>query len=392
VRIGIHTSTSGALENSAKKAIELGANTFQIFSASPRMWRAAPPATESVKRLKDLRKKHDLKPLVIHDSYLINLASIDPVIRSKSIAAYRAEIERAIQIGAEYLVAHPGSYKDQTAEQGIVSFVTGLMEAAQGLKSKKLTLLFENTAGSGAALGSRFEELAEIRRLAKSRVEFKLGFCIDTCHCLAAGYDVATAIGLGRTVAAIEKVLGLSNVPVIHANDSKTPLGSNRDRHEHIGEGHIGLEGFRRILRHPKLKSKAFILETPIDEEGDDLRNVERLKSLAANERECLKVVDDSLPFEFWLLEVEQQRYRFSGGFEVVDALGHVFLPEVFGALQLHHKLLFYNEIGDVFANRLSFVVNGKPDLRMHVKSSGSEFPRQRTLIDLFEKTRSQRI
>ena len=126
-------------------------------------------------------------------------------------------------------------------------------------------LLFENTAGSGNAIGSRFEELAEIRRLAKRVVNFGIGYCIDTCHCLAAGYDVATPAGLRRTVKGIETVLGLSHVPVIHVNDSKGPLGSKRDRHANIGEGHIGLEGFRRILRHPKLRGKAFILETPVD-------------------------------------------------------------------------------------------------------------------------------
>jgi deoxyribonuclease IV len=286
VRIGIHTSSSGSLENAARKAAELGANTFQIFSASPRMWRSSPPDPERVKQLKQLRKKHDLTPLVVHDSYLINLASIDPVIRPKSIAAYRAEIERAMQIGAEYLVAHPGSYKGQSLDEGIGAFVTGLMEAAHGLKSGTLTLLFENTAGSGAAIGSRFEELAEIRRLAKPRVGFKIGFCIDTCHCLAAGYDIATQVGLRKTISALDKILGLANVPVIHANDSKTPLGSNRDRHANIGEGHIGLEGFRRILRHPKLRSKAFILETPVDHEGDDLRNMKILQTLATNTHE----------------------------------------------------------------------------------------------------------
>jgi deoxyribonuclease-4 len=297
VRIGIHTSTSGALENAAKKAVELGANCFQIFSASPRMWRASPPEAESVKRMKELRERHDLNPLVIHDSYLINLASIDPVIREKSVAAFRAEIERAIAIGAEFLVAHPGSYKGQSVEAGIASFVSGLIESAHGLKSRKLTLLFENTAGAGAAIGSRFEQLAEIRRSAK--VDFRIGFCIDTCHSLAAGYDVATAAGLRRTVGEIEKVLGLENVPVIHVNDSKGELGSKRDRHENIGEGFIGLEGFRRILNHPKLAQKAFILETPIDNEGDDLKNVETLKGLVKGKRRLRSL---SLPAPFGVL------------------------------------------------------------------------------------------
>ena len=285
MRIGIHTSTSGALENAAKKAIELGANTFQIFSASPRMWRASPPDPSAVERMAELREKHDLAPLVIHDSYLINLASTDPLIRGKSIDAYRGEVERALAIGAEYLVAHPGSYKGQTVEEGVAAFVAGLAEALHGLRSKNLTLLLENTAGSGAAIGSQFEELAAIRRQAQAKVDFEIGYCIDTCHAFAAGYDVSTRAGLQHTVAEIERVLTLECVPVIHTNDSKTPFGSRVDRHANIGEGQIGLEGFRRILGQPKLSKCAFILETPIDNEGDDLRNVETLKKLVKKSR-----------------------------------------------------------------------------------------------------------
>jgi len=282
VRIGIHTSIAGALENSALRAIQLGANCFQIFSGSPRSWSAAPPSASSMARLNELRKTHDLAPLVIHDNYLINLASSDPVIRQKSIHAYRAEVERALAIGAEYLVAHPGSYRGRTLEEGIDAFVEGLAEATYGWKSRKLTLLVENTAGSGAALGSRFEELAEIRRLAReARIGFPVGFCIDTCHALAAGYDVASPKGLEAAVNAMDHILELDRIPVIHANDSKGALGSRLDRHAHIGEGHIGLAGFRRILHHPALRHKAFILETPVDRDGDDRRNVEMLKRLA---------------------------------------------------------------------------------------------------------------
>ncbi len=281
-RIGIHTSTAGGLERSAERAVELGANCFQIFSGSPRMWRSAPPPRESIERLKQLRRRHDLEPLVVHDNYLINLASGDPVIRAKSIAAYRGELERALEIGAEYLVAHPGSYKGGTLEQGIERFVGGLAEAARGMKSRKLTLLIENTAGSGAAIGSRFEELAEIRRLARrAGIGFSIGFCLDTCHAWAAGYDVVSAEGLAAAAEEVERILGWESVPVIHANDSKGAFGSRVDRHANIGEGTIGREGFRRILHHPVLRRKAFILETPVDEEGDDLRNLNALKRLA---------------------------------------------------------------------------------------------------------------
>jgi deoxyribonuclease-4 len=289
LRIGIHTSIAGALENAALKAVELGANTFQIFSASPRMWRAGPAKPDQIKRLKEVREKHDLAPLVIHDNYLINLAARDPVTRARSIAAFRGEIERALAIGAEYLVAHPGSYRGQTLERGIEAVAKGLIEAARGLKSRRLAILFENTAGSGAQIGSLFEELAQLRGLARRGLSFRIGFCLDTAHSLAAGYDVASAKGLGETVKRIERVLGLENVPVIHANDSKAPLGSRVDRHQHIGQGYIGLEGFRRILNHPKLRAKAFILETPVDKEDDDRRNVEALKSLCRKSPTTIK-------------------------------------------------------------------------------------------------------
>ena len=279
--LGIHTFTAGSLEKAALKAAELGANTFQIFSASPRMWRARLPDPVQVKLLKAARERFDLDPLAIHVNYLINLASVDPVIRPKSIAAFRGELDRAAAIGAEYLVLHPGNYKGRSVEEGIAAFVLGLKEAAEGFHARGLTVLLENTAGSGASLGSRLEELHSIRELTGELTELPIGYCLDTCHLLAAGFDVATAAGLSATISQIEKTLGLAHVHLIHANDSKTPLGSRVDRHAHIGEGHIGLEGFRRILRHPKLRRKPFILETPIDQPGDDRRNLDALKLLA---------------------------------------------------------------------------------------------------------------
>jgi deoxyribonuclease-4 len=281
LRIGIHTSTAGALSNAAQKAIELGANTFQIFSSSPRMWRYPPLRIPEIAALRDLRQQHDLHPLVIHDNYLINLASRDPEIRTKSIRAYREEVTRAVAIGAEYLVAHPGSYRDQSIADAIYSLADGVAEAVDGVEHGGLTLLIENTAGQGAALGSKFEELAKMRELLLPRLRFPVGYCIDTCHSLAAGYDLASAGGLAETVARLDDVLGLDRIPVIHANDSKGALGSHLDRHANIGEGAIGEDGFRRILHHRALQEKAFILETPIDNEGDDRRNVDMLKRLA---------------------------------------------------------------------------------------------------------------
>lgn len=285
MRLGLHTSIAGALERSALKAAELGANTFQIFSSSPRQWKASTPTPPAIALLNRARERHDLTPLVIHDNYLINLASAHEDVRKLSVQAFRGELERAIAIGAEYLVAHPGNYKGQTIEQGILHFIEGVAEAANGLRFDKLMLLVENTVGAGAQLGSRFAELHVIRDYGSKMTDLPIGFCLDTCHLLASGYNVATADGLKQTVAEAQDILGLENVRVIHANDSKGALGSHIDRHENIGEGYIGCDGFRRILAHPRLRSKAFILETPVEHDGDDRRNLDTLKSLCPKSR-----------------------------------------------------------------------------------------------------------
>ena len=280
MRIGLHTSIAGALERSATTAAELGANTFQIFSSSPRQWKASVPSVPAIKLLNAAREKFDLTPLVIHDNYLINLASANEGIRKQSIEAFRGELVRAVAIDAEYLVAHPGNYKGQTVEEGIFHFLEGVTAAAEGLVFDKLMLLVECTAGAGAQIGGRMEELNAIREHAAQMTHLPVGFCLDTCHLLVSGYDIATEEGFKKTVAEADRILGLEHVRVIHANDSKGVLGSHMDRHEHIGQGYIGLDGFRRILTHPKLRQKAFILETPVDQEGDDRRNLDTLKSL----------------------------------------------------------------------------------------------------------------
>lgn len=281
MRIGLHTSIAGALERSALKAGELGANTFQIFSSSPRQWKASAPSLPAIRLLNRAREKYDLYPLAIHDNYLINLASSHEKIRALSIEAFRGELERAAAIGAEYLVAHPGNYKGHTVEQGILHFLEGVGLAAHGLKLGNLTLLIENTVGAGAQLGGKFEELHVMREFALKTTDLPIGFCLDTCHLLASGFDIATAAGLRHMLSEADRLLGLDNVRVIHANDSKGALGSHVDRHQNIGEGQIGAEGFRRILRDPRLRSKAFILETPVEKDGDDKRNLDALKSLA---------------------------------------------------------------------------------------------------------------
>jgi len=249
------------------------------------MWRAVPPLPSDILLLRQACEKFDLSPLAVHVSYLVNLATLDPVIRAKSIAGFRGELERAVAIGADYLVLHPGSYKGQSLQEGIAAFVRGLVEAAAGLTLNGLTVLLENTVGAGAQIGGKLEELQAIRELTARQCDVSVGYCLDTCHLLAAGFNIAGARGLDATVAHVNQVLGLDHVRLIHANDSKQPLGSRLDRHANIGEGHIGEAGFRRILQHPKLRNKPFILETPVDIEGDDRRNVNALKRLAAKSR-----------------------------------------------------------------------------------------------------------
>ncbi|HLG95270.1 MAG TPA: deoxyribonuclease IV [Bryobacteraceae bacterium] len=286
MRLGLHTSISKSLERAALQAVEAGANTFQIFSASPRMWRASPPAESEIKLLARARERHDLYPLVIHDNYLINLASCTESLRQQSTQAFRGEIERALAIGAEYLVAHPGNCRGHSVEQGIYSVIRSLAEAAQGLNTAPLTVLLENTAGAGAALGSRLQELAAMRQFAAELTDLKIGFCIDTCHLLVSGFDISNQIGVETTIAEVDRILGWDNIPVIHTNDSKSPLGSHVDRHENIGKGYIGEQGFRGILTHPLLRSKAFILETPHDDPADERRNIEMLKRLSRLRRD----------------------------------------------------------------------------------------------------------
>jgi deoxyribonuclease-4 len=163
--------------------------------------------------------------------------------------------------------------------------VRGIADATKGLKSKTFEILIENTVGAGCSIGGKLQEVAAIRQLAERETSIRVNYCIDTCHCFCSGYDVSSETGLRDTVKIIDVLLGIDNVKVIHTNDSKTPFNSHVDRHENIGKGHIGLDGFRRILNHPKLKTKPFILETPVDEEGDDRRNLETLKSLVKKTR-----------------------------------------------------------------------------------------------------------
>ena len=279
MRVGVHTSIAGALENAAHHAKKIGCDTFQMFSANPRGWKTLDPAPADCERFRAARARHGLSPVVIHDNYLINLASADALIREKSIAAFRSELERAAALGADYLVTHPGSAKGSTASEAIRTCIESLRRAAKGLALDGLTILIENTAGQGVAIGRTFEEVAEI--VAGAANDLPMGACIDTAHCFEAGYAIHTPRGLTETVKQLDATIGLAKVRVIHANDSKTEFNSHADRHQHIGKGFIGREAFRRIVRHPKLRGIPFICETPVDKPGDDQRNLRMMRRLA---------------------------------------------------------------------------------------------------------------
>ncbi|MCJ7502334.1 MAG: deoxyribonuclease IV [Acidobacteriia bacterium] len=283
MRVGVHTSIAGALENAAHRAKKLGCDTFQMFSANPRGWRTLDPTEEECVRFQAARCQYGLSPVVVHDNYLINLASADPLMREKSVAAFRREIQRAVALGADYLVTHPGSAKGASPSEAIKTCVESLRRAAEGVQFNGLMVLVENTAGQGSAIGRTFEEVAEI--IAGAARDLPVGACIDTAHCYEAGYRLHTPCGLRETLRQLESTVGLANVRVIHANDSKTPCGSHADRHQHIGRGEIGTAAFRRIVRHPRLRVMPFICETPIDRPGDDQRNLRMMRRLAGEDK-----------------------------------------------------------------------------------------------------------
>src|SRR5215471_843601 len=279
-RIGIHTSTAGGVHNAAERAYRLGCNALQIFSSSPRQWKPYELATGHIAAMIRLRAKYDLKPLAIHANYLVNLAGGNPEFHAKSILAFRGEIERALALQAEYLVLHPGSFRGATREIGLQRAAEAIAQAADGLnlKAGKLRILIENTAGSEFSLGGNFEQVAELVHLLRNHVP--CGACIDTCHTHVAGYDIVSEQGFAETLSHLDKTVGLKQVHVWHCNDAKAACGSRLDRHQHIGEGTIGLKPFRRLLNDPRLAHAAFIAETPIDAPLDDLTNVTALKKL----------------------------------------------------------------------------------------------------------------
>src|SRR5580658_798445 len=279
-RIGIHTSTAGGVHNAAERAYRLGCNTFQIFSSSPRQWAPYELGELQCAEMSRLRTHYNLKPLVIHTNYLVNLASSNELFLEKSIEAFRGEVERALSLCADYLVLHPGSFRGADREQGLLRTAAAIAAATQELDLAKggLTILIENTAGSEFSLGGSFEQVAEI--LDRLRGIVPIAACIDTCHTHVAGYDIVSKEGIYQTLQQLDATIGLNNVKVVHCNDAKAARGSKLDRHEQIGKGVIGKAPFRTLLNDLRLIHAAFIAETPIAKPGDDRRNVDTLKKL----------------------------------------------------------------------------------------------------------------
>jgi deoxyribonuclease IV len=279
-RIGIHTSTAGGVENAAERAYRLGCNTLQIFSSSPRQWKPYDLGLSQCQEMSRLREHYDLKPLVIHANYLVNLAGGNSEFHAKSIVAFRGEVERALALCAEFLVLHPGSFRGSSREEGLRRAASAIEQAVDGLNlhAAGLRILIENTAGSEFSLGGNFEQVAELLYLLRTLVPS--GACIDTCHTHVSGYDIVSDEGYADTLAQLERTVGLGNVYVWHCNDAKAARGSKLDRHQHIGKGMIGLKPFRRLLNDSRLAHAAFIAETPIDEPLDDLANINALKRL----------------------------------------------------------------------------------------------------------------
>ncbi len=279
-RIGVHIGTAGGVSKAVEKAQEIGANTFQIFSSSPRMWRPSKVDPKQAERMHELRAALHISPLVIHTSYLVNVCSQSDEVRQKSIVAFRGEIERALVLGAEYLVLHPGSWNGLTRDEGLKLAAESIERAIDGLpwQDTGFHILIENTAGAQHSLGGSFEQVAEL--VALLRAHAPVGVCLDTCHAHVAGYDLVTPEGYEQTMAKVAATMGFDAVRVWHCNDAKAACGSKLDRHEHIGQGTIGVEPFRRLLNDRRFAHVAFIAETPVDESGDEERNVRVLKSL----------------------------------------------------------------------------------------------------------------
>lgn len=260
-RLGAHLSIAGGLPRAVDRAEASGCAALQIFTKSAGQWRARALPPEEIALFKRRVRQTRIRPVVAHNSYLINLAAADPALRTRSIESLCEELDRAEALGLDGLVMHPGSFTSGTESGGLRLIAEGLARIFDARPDARTRVLLEHTAGQGTNLGHRFEHLAEIiHRLNGSR---RVGVCLDTCHLIAAGYDIRTEEGYENTFRQFGRIVGFPRLKVFHFNDSKKPCGSRVDRHEHIGKGCLGLAPFRRILNDPRFAKLPMLLETP---------------------------------------------------------------------------------------------------------------------------------
>jgi deoxyribonuclease IV len=276
VKVGLHVSIAGSIDSSVDEAKECGCDTFQIFTRNPRGWKFKDLDAEEVQGFREKLKQTGIGPPVSHMAYLPNLASPDDEIYEKSEATILAEVDRCEQLGIPYIVTHLGSHLGRGREVGLERLSSALNLAAK--RAKNVQILLENMAGQANSMGSSFKDVAEILESVKRKE--RVGVCLDTCHCYAAGQDLHTKKSVEATLARFDEVVGYDRLRVVHLNDSKGGLGSGLDRHEHIGMGYIGEEGFKAFLHHPAIRDLPMILETPEDERRGAQGNLRVVRKL----------------------------------------------------------------------------------------------------------------
>ncbi len=278
-RFGAHVSTAGGVSKAFQRAEDVGCDTMQIFTRNNNRWATKPLDPKEIQRWRERWRQSPVRPVVSHASYLINLASSDDALWRKSIDAFVDELERAEALGLLGVVLHPGSPKEDGEAYGIRRIAQALDICHHRTAGFKTLTLLETTAGTGKHLGYRFEQLAAMRAAAADPE--RVAVCFDTCHVFAAGYEIRTPEGYAQTMNAFDQTIGLDLLKCFHFNDSKFDLGSRKDRHEHIGKGFIGLDGFRHIINDPRFEHVPMILETPKSKDmHEDVENLAVLRSL----------------------------------------------------------------------------------------------------------------
>ncbi len=277
--LGAHVSIAGGVDKAVLRGQQIGCETIQVFTKSNHRWAAPPLRDETIENWYRNLEESGIAPVVAHDSYLINLASPDDALWQKSLDSFVVEKERCQALNIPYLVMHPGAHTGSGEEVGLRRVATALDRAFERVPDARVTVLLETTAGQGSSLGYRFEHLARIMELA--RADDRLGVCFDTCHALAAGYEIRSPEGYEATFQQFDQIVGLERLQVFHVNDSKRDLGSRVDRHQHLGQGFVGLEGFGLLLNDTRFRQHPMLLETPKGPNmQEDVENLAVLRSL----------------------------------------------------------------------------------------------------------------